>query len=198
MAETHSLSNLLEKLVNLPGIGRKSAQRIAFYLLKAPQSESISLAKAIETARCKTKFCSNCFSFTEDELCSICKDTKRDRGLICVVEQPDDVFAFERIGEYRGVYHVLHGAVSPLDDLGPNKLKIRGLLERLKNNEVKEVILATNPTTEGEATAMYLAKLLKSYEVKVTRIARGVPVGSDLEYADEVTLLRALEGRKEI
>jgi len=115
-----------------------------------------------------------------------------------VVEQPDDVFAFERIGEYRGVYHVLHGAVSPLDDLGPNKLKIRGLLERLKNNEVKEVILATNPTTEGEATAMYLAKLLKSYEVKVTRIARGVPVGSDLEYADEVTLLRALEGRKEI
>ncbi|KPJ51003.1 recombinase RecR [candidate division TA06 bacterium DG_26] len=192
------LDELIQELSKLPGIGRKSAQRIGFYLLKIPEEEVIRLASTIESAKRKLKFCPICFNLTETDPCEICSDSRRDRSTICVVEEPSDVIALDRIKEYRGLYHVLHGAISPLDGVGPEKLKVRELIDRLKGGEAKEVILATNPDAEGEATAIYLGKLLKPLGVKVTRIARGLPVGSDLDYADEVTLSRALEGRKEV
>lgn len=192
------LDELIQELSKLPGIGRKSAQRIAFYLLKIPKEEVIRLASTIESAKSKLRFCSTCFNLTEVDPCAVCADTERDRATVCVVEEPSDVLALDRIKEYKGLYHVLQGAISPLDGIGPEKLKVRELVDRLKPGDIKEVILATNPDAEGEATAIYLAKLLSPLGVKVTRIARGLPVGSDLDYADEVTLSRALEGRKEI
>lgn len=192
------LNELIQELSKLPGIGRKSAQRISFYLLKIPEEEVIRLASIIESAKRKLKFCSICFNLTEVDPCVICADPERNKTTICVVEKPSDVLALDRIKEYKGLYHVLHGAISPLEGVGPEKLKVRELVDRLKSGDVEEVILATNPDAEGEATAIYLDKLLKPLAVKVTRIARGLPVGSDLDYADEVTLTRALEGRKEI
>ncbi len=192
------LSELIGELSKLPGIGRKSAQRISFYLLKIPEEEVFRLASTIENAKHKLRFCSICFNLTEIDPCPICTDPRRDRTVVCVVEEPSDVLALDRIREYKGLYHVLHGAISPLDGVGPEKLKVKELVSRLEPGEVTEVILATNPDAEGEATAIYLARLLKPLEVKTTRIARGLPVGSDLDYADEVTLTRALEGRKEI
>lgn len=192
------LNELIQELSKLPGIGRKSAQRISFYILKVPEEEVIRLASTIESAKRKLKLCSICFNLTEVDPCVICADPERDKTTICVVEEPSDVLALDRIKEYKGLYHVLHGAISPLDGIGPEKLKVKELIDRLKSGEVEEVILATNPDAEGEATSIYLSKLLKPLGVKITRIARGLPVGSDLDYADEVTLTRALEGRKEI
>jgi recombination protein RecR len=192
------LDELIQELSKLPGIGRKSAQRIAFYLLKISKEEVIRLASTIESAKSKLRFCSTCFNLTEIDPCAVCADSERDRTTVCVVEEPSDVLALDRIKEYKGLYHVLQGAISPLDGIGPEKLKVRELVDRLKPGDIKEVILATNPDAEGEATAIYLAKLLSPLGVKVTRIARGLPVGSDLDYADEVTLSRALEGRKEL
>lgn len=192
------LNELIIELSKLPGIGRKSAQRIAFHLLKTPRDEVTRLASTIESAKQRLKFCSICFTLTETDPCPICSSPQRSQTEICVVEEPSDVLALEKTKEYRGLYHVLHGAISPLDGIGPERLKVKELLERLKSRKVEEVILATNPDAEGEATAIYLAKLLKPLGVRATRIARGLPVGSDLDYADEVTLTRALEGRREL
>jgi recombination protein RecR len=192
------LDELIAELSKLPGIGRKSAQRIAFHLLRTPRDDVTRLASTIEAAKQKLKFCSVCFNLTETDPCPICVSPQRSRSAICVVEEPSDVLALEKTKEYTGLYHVLHGAISPLDGIGPEKLKVKELLERLNSQEVEEVILATNPDAEGEATAIYLAKLLRPLGVRATRIARGLPVGSDLDYADEVTLTRALEGRREL
>jgi len=197
MVGSPSLHKLIEELERLPGIGRKSARRIAFYLLKSSREETERLSRSIDTLKERVRFCSRCFNITEEELCAICRDEGRESSLLCVVEDPGDVIAFEGMGEYRGRYHILGGALSPLDGKGPENLRIRELMERVKEERVREVILATNPNVEGEATAIYLSKLLKPCDLKVTRIARGLPVGSDLDYADEVTLARALEGRKE-
>jgi len=180
----------------MPGIGRKTAQRITFYILKEKKEEAQSLAQAILDVKEKVKYCSICFNITESDPCWICLDGKRDKTSICVVEEANDVLALENTAEYKGLYHVLGGALSPLDGIGPDNLRIKELLTRLKDN-VKEVILATNPNVEGEATAIYLSKLIKPLAVKVTRIARGLPVGGDLEFADQVTLTKALEGRME-
>lgn len=198
MYRPKSLMTLVEELKRLPSIGEKTAHRLAFYLLRAPQEEAEGLARAILDVRAKIRSCISCNAITETELCPICSDPKRDRSLLCVVEDPSDIFAIERISEYRGMYHVLLGALSPLEGIGPEELKIRELLARLQEGEVKEVILATNPNLEGEATAMYLSKLIKPLNIRVTRLARGLPIGGDLEYADEVTLLKSLEGRMEI
>ncbi|MEW6684579.1 MAG: recombination mediator RecR [Candidatus Edwardsbacteria bacterium] len=192
------LRNLIEEFTKLPGIGTKTAQRLAFYLLKIPKEEALPLAKAIESLKERVRFCSVCFNATEDETCSICKDSKRDRKILCVVEKISDLVALEKSGEFKGHYHILQGALSPLDGIGPEQLRVKELLNRLRNSEVDEVIIATAPNAEGEATALYLAKLIKPLVRKVTRIARGLPVGSELEYADEVTLSRALEGRREM
>jgi len=197
--DSEALSGLVAELMKLPGIGRKSAQRIAFHLLKAPKEETKALARAVEELKEKTRFCSVCFTLTErPDRCAICEQDGRDRSTICVVEEPSDALSLERTGEYHGRYHVLGGALSPLDGIGPEQLRIRELLERLKGNEVREIIVATNPTTEGETTALYLSKLIRPKGIKVTRIARGLPVGSALDLADEVTLKRSLEGRMEI
>lgn len=189
-----SVEQLVERLSQLPGIGRKTAQRLAMYILKLPRDEVERLAKAIMNARDRVRYCSTCSNITETDPCAICTSPKRDRTSICVVEVPSDLFAIEKTNEYRGLYHVLGGAISPLDGVGPEGLKIKELLSRI-TPEVREVILALNPNVEGEATALYIRKLLKPSGVKVTRIARGVPVGSDLEHSDEATLARALEGR---
>ncbi len=189
---------LIEEFYKLPGIGPKSAQRLAYYLLRMPASEAQSLAAAILEVKEKIVFCSICQNVTEVDPCRICSSDRRDRGVICVVEEPLDVLAVERTQTYRGLYHVLHGAISPMDGIGPEELKVKELLSRLRSNEVQEVILATNPNLEGEATAMYLGRLLGPLGVKVTRLARGLPMGGDLEYADDVTLARAIEGRQEI
>lgn len=193
-----SLSRLIDALQRLPGIGPKTAQRLAFHLLKRPAEEVRELAEAIADLKARVVHCSRCFNITDEDPCRICANPARDAGLLCVVEEPNDLLAMERTGEYRGRYHVLLGALSPLDGIGPDELKVRELLERLEADRVREVILATNPNVEGDATAIYLAKLLRPLGVRVTRIARGLPVGGDLEYADEVTLARALEGRKEM
>jgi recombination protein RecR len=193
-----SLSRLIEAFQRLPGIGPKTAQRLAFHLLKQPPEAVRELAEAVLDLKLRVRHCSRCFNVTDEEPCRICADPTRDAGLLCVVEEPNDLLAMERTGEYRGRYHVLLGALSPLDGIGPDELKVRELLDRLGASEVREVILATNPNVEGDATAIYLAKLLRPLGVRVTRIARGLPVGGDLEYADEVTLTRALEGRREI
>lgn len=192
------LTKLMEQFERLPGIGRKTAQRLAFYVLSMPKEKAKQFADAILEAHEKIKKCKVCQSLTENELCPICADSARDHSTICVVENSQDVIAFERTKEYHGLYHVLHGLISPMDGIGPDQLYIKELLARLSDGAVKEVVMATNPTVEGEATAMYIARLLKPMGVRVTRLAYGIPVGSNLEYADEVTLYRALEGRSEI
>ena len=192
------VARLIEELHKLPGIGPKSAQRLAYYLLKIPAEQARALAEAILSVKEKVVLCSVCQNFTEADPCPICRDQGRDRGRICVVEKPMDILAVERTRKYTGLYHVLHGVLSPMDGVGPEDLKIKALLERLKDGSVKEAILATNPNLEGEATAMYLNRLIGPLGVRVTRLARGLPFGSDLEYADEQTMARALEGRHEL
>ena len=192
------LTRLIEQFERLPGIGKKTAQRLAFYVLGLPKEKAQEFASAILDAHEKIKRCAICQNLTDEELCPICRSTDRDRSTICVVEDPRDVIAFERTKEYHGLYHVLHGLISPMDGVGPEQLTIKELLLRLQSGEVTEVIMATNPTVEGEATAMYVARLLKPMGIKVTRLAYGIPVGGNLEYADEVTLYRAMEGRSEL
>ena len=193
-----SLENLIDKFASLPGIGRKSAQRLAFYVLGLPESEARDFAAAIVDAKSSVHCCKVCQNLTEGELCSICASDRRDKGTICVVSEPRDVLSIERGHEYNGTYHVLHGALSPMSHVGPDDLHIKSLVERVAAGGVAEVIMATNPDTEGEATAMYLCRLLKPFGVKITRLAYGIPVGSHLEYADDATLMRALEGRREL
>lgn len=196
------LAGPVERLINefsrLPGIGPKTASRLTFYLLRQPREQALTLAEALRDLREKVILCSHCFNIAESSPCIICRDEGRDRSMICVVEEPLDVLAIERTREYRGLYHVLHGAISPVEGIGPDDLKIAELLARLRDEPVEEVLLATNPNLEGEATAMYIVRLLKPLSVRMTRLARGLPVGGDLEYADSVTLARALEGRSEI
>jgi len=192
-----AVENLVAQLTKLPGIGRRTAQRLTFHLLSARAEDALELARAIEDVKAKVRFCRECGNLTEDELCQVCSDSRRDRSLICVVEQPVDVVSLERTHEYRGLYHVLGGALSPLDGVEPSDLRIGGLLERVERDGVEEVVLATNPTMTGEATAAYIADRLRG-KAKVTRLASGLPVGGDLEYADEVTLGRALTGRREM
>lgn len=192
------VARLIEEFEKLPGIGHKTAQRLAFHVLDLPVEKTEALAEAIRDAKLKTRYCSICSNLTETDPCSICGSVKRDRGVICVVEDPRDVVAMERIREFNGVYHVLHGVISPMEGIGPEDIKIRELLQRIREGNVREVILATNPDVEGEATAMYISKLLKPIGIRATRIAHGIPVGGDLEYADEVTLAKALEGRREL
>lgn len=193
-----ALQNLADHFARLPGIGGKTAQRLAFHVLSLPLEDAEEFAQAIMDAKRSVHTCPCCQNLTDRELCPICDDDNRDQGLICVVAEPRDVIAMERSREFRGVYHVLHGVISPLNRVSQDDIKIRELLKRVGSGEVREVIMATNPDTEGEATAMYISRLLRPMEVKVTRLAYGVPVGSQLEYADEVTLSRALEGRQEI
>lgn len=192
------LTKLIAELGKLPGIGGKSAQRLAFFILSMSNEEADQLADAIKDAKSKMKRCSVCGNLTDVDPCSVCGSQGRDRSVICVVESPRDVHAMERIREYNGLYHVLHGAISPIDGIGPDDINLRSLILRLQSEDVKELILATNPNIEGEATAMYIARLVKPAGIKVTRIAHGIPVGGDLEYADEVTLSKALEGRREL
>lgn len=193
------LEAVITELTRLPGLGRKSAQRIAFHLLRSPESDAKRLARAILDLKDRVEDCRICGNVTETQPCAICADSRRDASAICVVEQPMDVLAIERTGEYRGAYHVLKGALSPIDGIGPEQLKLGELIDRVKGGTVTEVIVATNPTAQGEATALYIARLLQSIPgVRVTRIARGVPMGSDLEFSDQVTLARAMSGRKEI
>lgn len=192
------LTELIAQFERLPGIGKKTAQRLAFSILEQPPERAEKFAEALVNARRKIHFCKVCQSLTDMDVCSICGDSERDRSVICVVEDPKDVMAFERTREYSGTYHVLHGVISPLDGVGPDQLRIKELMARLGSGEVTEIIMATNPTVEGEATASYLSRLIKPMGIKVTRLAYGIPVGGDLEYADEFTLARALEGRNEI
>jgi recombination protein RecR len=191
------VGRLIGELSKLPGIGQKTARRLSFYLLGRPKQEVKELAEAITDARENTKYCSVCNNLTEKDPCEYCTSEERDQKTICVVESPKDVIAMERTGEYNGLYHVLHGAISPMDGIGPDEIEIKNLLPRLKEG-IEEVIVATDPNAEGDATAMYIAKLLKPLDVEVTRIAHGLPVGGDLEFADEITLSKALEGRREI
>jgi recombination protein RecR len=205
------LARLIEELERLPGIGPKSAQRLAFHILERPQEEARALADAITEVKQSIRYCSQCFTFTDTDPCAICADDRRDHGLICVVAEPRDLLAMENTGEYHGIYHVLRGLISPLDNVGPDQLRIKELIERVAAADasqpcgaapararIREVIIATNPVVEGEATAAYLARLLKPLRVKVTRIALGLPVGGDLDYADQLTITRALQGRTEM
>lgn len=192
------VARLIEEFEKLPGIGHKTAQRLAFHVLDLPIEKTEALAEAIRDAKLKTHYCSVCSNLTETDPCNICGSVKRDHGVICVVEDPRDVVAMERIREFNGIYHVLHGVISPMEGVGPEDIKIKELLQRIRDGEIREVILATNPDVEGEATAMYISKLLKPIGIRTTRIAHGIPVGGDLEYADEVTLAKALEGRREL
>ena len=192
------LEKLIEQFERLPGIGKKTAGRLAYFVLSKSEAEAKAFAEAIIEAKEKIHFCSVCRNLTDLEVCPICADSSRDKSVICVVEEPKDVVAFERTREYDGLYHVLHGTISPIDGIGPDKLHIKELMARLSGAEVKEVIMATNPTVEGEATASYLTRLIRPMGIKITRLAYGIPVGGDLEYADEITLSRALEGRNEI
>jgi recombination protein RecR len=191
---SNAVEAAIEALCKLPGIGRKSAQRLVFFLLKIPRNEVEALAAALVALKEKVRSCSSCYNITENDPCPICANPQREGRTLCVVEEANDVLALEKTGEYRGLYHVLGGALSPLDGIGPENLKVRELMQRLQSG-VEEVILATNPTAEGEATAIYLAKLIRPLGIRISRIARGIPVGGDLEYADEITLTRALEGR---
>ena len=193
-----SVGRLVDAFLRLPGIGPKTAQRLTFFLLKQPTATARELAEALVDLKARVRNCSRCFNVTDVDPCRICGDPARDTSLLCVVEEPNDLLAMERTGEFHGTYHVLLGALSPLDGIGPDELKVRELLARVDAGHVREVILATNPNVEGDATAIYLAKLLRPLGLSVTRIARGLPVGGDLEYADEVTLTRALEGRREM
>ena len=192
------LAVLVNELGKLPGIGNKTAQRLAFHILSLDDKEAEQLAQSILTAKKEMRYCSICGNLTDKDPCAICSDPARDASTICVVESPRDVMAMERIREYQGLYHVLHGAISPMDGVGPEDIDLMSLIKRLQENDVKELIIATNPNIEGEATAMYIARLIKPSGIKVSRIAHGIPVGGDLEYADEVTLLKAMEGRREL
>lgn len=194
-AYSELMGKLVEALSKLPGIGKRSAERIVFHLLKARREEALELGVLVQKLRENVAFCSVCHNFSDQKICHICSDPGRDQGVICVVEDPKDVSAIEKTGEFGGVFHVLLGALSPLDGVGPDQICIQDLLERVKKNKIREVILATNPNTEGETTALYLAKVLVPLKVKVTRIARGIPVGSHIEYTDQATLSRALAGR---
>ncbi|MFZ1978274.1 MAG: recombination mediator RecR [Bacteroidota bacterium] len=195
MYTAESIEDLAEQFSRLPGIGRKTAHRLALYVLKIPREEVVSLAKALVNVKDKVRYCSQCSNITEVDPCPVCSNQKRERDTICVVEEPNDLLAIERTNDYHGLYHVLGGALSPLDGIGPEELKIKELLQRVSENHITEIILALNPNVEGEATTLYLSKLLKPLGIRLTRIARGLPVGSDLEFADEATLSRALEGR---
>ena len=195
---SHQISRLIEEFSRLPGIGSKSAQRLAFHVINMPLDQVEGLANAIVDARKNVRYCKECCTLTDQDVCPICSNPDRDKKTIMVVETPRDLAAYEKTGKYNGVYHVLHGSISPMNGIGPDDIKIKELLSRLMDGQVKEVILATNPRVEGEATAMYLSKLIKPLGVKVTRIAHGIPVGGDLEYTDEITLTKALEGRREI
>jgi len=192
------IERLIQELAKMPTIGRRTAQRIALYLLKAPEEEVRSLVDAVVEMKAKVGYCSECGAISESETCSVCSDPRRNRSVICVVEEPGNVMGIERTGEYRGLYHVLHGRLSPLDGVGPEDLSIDGLTRRIKDLGIDEVIIATNPTVEGEATCSYIAGLVRPLGVKVTTIARGVPMGSDLDFADEMTLARAIKGRGDI
>jgi recombination protein RecR len=192
------VQELIDELGRLPGVGPKSAQRIAFHLLKAEKVDALRLARAITEAKDRVSFCEQCFNIAEGSLCDLCADERRDPTVLCVVEEPRDIVAVEKTQEFNGRYHVLQGAISPIEGIGPEQLRVRELLARIDKEDVAEVILCTNPNLEGEATAMYLSRLLKDLQLKVTRIASGLPVGGDLEYADELTLGRALEGRREV
>lgn len=192
------ITNLIEELARLPGVGRKTAQRLAFFIINQSEEQVKRLSSAIIEAKEKVSYCSKCCTLTDSELCPICASPKRDGSIVMVVEDPRDMAAYERTNQFEGLYHILHGAISPMAGISPSELKIKELLNRIAEESIQEVIIATNPNVEGEATAMYIAKLLKPLGVKVTRIANGVPVGGDLEYIDEVTLSRALEGRVEL
>lgn len=196
--EASPLKKLADRFARIPGIGRKTAQRIAYYIISLPKEESYAIAEAITEASEKVHKCSVCCDYTENETCSVCSDIRRDKSIICVVEQPQDLSAIERTREYKGVYHVLHGAISPLDGIGPDRITVKELMARVASGDVREVIMATDSDTEGETTALYLAKLIKTFGVKVTRLAYGIPVGADLQYADEITLSRAIEGRRDM
>jgi recombination protein RecR len=194
--------NIIEKLVTelmkLPGIGRKTAQRLAFFILAMPSEEAKGISKAINEVKEKARFCTKCFNITDTDLCSICSSNSRDGTKLCVVEEPSNILVIERSGSFKGLYHVLLGALSPIDNMTPEKLKIKELVERIEKDGIKEIILATNPNTKGEMTAQYIRELLKPFDIKVTRIAYGLPMGGDIEFADEVTLSKALEGRREM
>ncbi|MDI9521153.1 MAG: recombination mediator RecR [Bacillota bacterium] len=196
--QVEPIQRMADELSKLPGIGRKSAQRLAYYLASQPVESVRALARALQEGREQIRLCTRCFNYTSEDLCAVCKDVKRREDLLCVVRDPRDVAAMERMNDYHGLYHVLHGILSPMDGIGPNDIRIRELMDRLQTGQVKELILATNPDIEGEATAAYIARLAKPLGVRVTRIAHGVPVGSDLEYTDEVTLSKAMEGRREL
>lgn len=197
---SHSVANLIEEFSRLPGIGKKTAQRLAFYVINMNERDANKLAKAIVDAKMNIKYCNICSNLTDKDVCNICSSAKRDESIICVVADPKDVVALEKTREFKGLYHVLHGSISPMEGIGPEEIKIKELLSRIQStgDKVKEIILATSPTIEGEATAMYISKLVKPLGIKTTRIAYGIPIGGDLEYADEVTLSKALEGRREI
>jgi recombination protein RecR len=192
------LAELIAELERLPGVGPKSAQRLAYHLLRVPEADAERLAASIMNAKRKLRFCASCQNISEAEVCDICRDPRRDVSLVCVVAEPRDIAAVERVNEYRGFYHVLHGLLSPMEGVGPEQLRIKDLLSRLESGQIQEVILATNPTVEGDATALYLARLLKPAGIKVTRLAHGMPVGGELDYADTATLLSALEYRREM
>ena len=192
------VQDLIDELGRLPGVGPKSAQRIAFHLLKLPKEDAIRLATSITVAKERVSFCQTCFNISEGDRCGICNDDRRDSSVVCVVEEPRDIAAVEKTGEFKGRYHVLQGAISPIEGIGPDQLRVKELLARLEPEGIEEVILCTNPNIEGEATAMYLGRLMKPLGLKVTRIASGLPVGGDLEYADELTLGRAIEGRRDV
>ena len=198
MSHINPITRLVEQFRRLPGIGPKSAARLAYHVLKMDRERALALAQTIVDAKDKIRFCSVCYNLTDTDPCGLCQSESRDRSVICVVEEPPDVAALERTREYKGLYHVLHGALSPLEGVGPEDLRIKELLNRMGGSDIREVIMATNPNVEGEATAMYLARLLKPLGITVTKIARGLPVGGDLEYADEVTLSEAFENRREM
>ena len=193
-----SVENLINEFRKLPGIGPKSAKRIVFYLLKFPENSIAKFARSLIEMKEKVKFCRQCYNLTEKDICHICKDESRDRKKICIVEEVSDVIIIEKTGEYRGLYHILGGLLSPIENIGPDEIRIPGLIERVKTNDIEEVIIALNPTVEGESTAMYVKKMLSPLEVKVTKLASGLPVGSDLEYADEITISRAISNRREL
>lgn len=193
-----SFEKLIDKFASLPGIGRKSAQRLAFHILSLPEGEAEDFAAVILEARSSVHSCPVCQNLTDSEICGVCSDVRRDKSTVCVVAEPRDVASLERSREFGGVYHVLHGVLSPISRIGPDDLRIRELLTRVAEGEIREIIMATNPDTEGDATAMYIARLLKPFDVKVTRLAYGIPVGSNLEFADDATLVRALEGRRDM
>jgi len=192
------IENLITEIMKLPGIGRKTAQRLAFFILSMPEEDAKKISRAINEVKEKARFCSECFNITDSEICSICSDSSRDRAKLCVVEEPSNIIVIERTGGFKGLYHVLLGALSPIDGMTPERLKIEELVVRMKKDEIREVILATNPNTKGEMTAQYIRERLKPFNVKVTRIAYGLPMGGDIEFADEVTLSKAIEGRREM